>query len=95
MARLQDRGPKVRLFHSPNSFALILTKNYDEGVRRADRDPHGILCSCADASAPQMQTAHTATVEPSGSSTLLLPAVGRALASMEGGGGSGLAPPRV
>ena len=42
-ALLQDRGPELRFFHSPNNLLLILAKNYDENARRADRDPHGIL----------------------------------------------------
>ena len=91
-AHLQE-GPEARPSHSPNSFVLILAKNYDENARRADRDTHAIHCNPADASVLQMQTART--VEPSGSSTLSLPAVKHAPASMEGGGGIGPALPQV
>lgn len=72
---------------------LILAKIYDENARRADRDPHGILCSPMEASAPQTPTARP--VKLLDSSTISLRAVDRALANMEGGGGSRLAPPRV
>ena len=66
---LQDRGPEVRLFYSPNNLVLILAENHDENARRADRDPHGILYSPVDASALQAPTARS--VEPLGSLTLL------------------------
>ena len=79
---LRDRGPEARPFHLNNNFMLILAKNYDENARRADRDPHGTLCSPMDAWAPQMPT-------------VSLRAVDHALANIEGGGGSRLAPPRV
>ena len=46
---LWDRGPEARPFHFNNNFMLILSKNYDENTRGADRDPHGILCSPMDA----------------------------------------------
>ena len=55
-AHLQDRGPEARPFPFNNNFTLILVKNYDENARRADRDPHGILCSPVDASAPMLTT---------------------------------------
>ena len=55
-AQLQDRGNEARSFHYNNNFTLILGKNYDENARRADRDPHGILCSHVDASAPMLTT---------------------------------------
>ncbi|KAH9995054.1 hypothetical protein BJV77DRAFT_268914 [Russula vinacea] len=74
---LWDRGPE----------------NYDENTRRADRDPHGFLCSPMDASAPQTPTARPFRLL--GSSTVSLRALDRTLANMEGGGGSRLAPPRV
>ena len=90
---LWDRGPEARPFHFNNNFMLILSKNYDENTRGADRDLHGILCSPMDASAPQTPTARP--VKLLGSSTISLRALDRALANMEGGGGSRLAPPRV
>ena len=65
--------------NNPSPEQAILTKNYDENARRADRDPRSIFRTPTDASAPRA----AGLVEPLGSSSFSLPTVERALAKME------------
>ncbi|KAH9983550.1 DLIC-domain-containing protein [Russula compacta] len=88
-ALVPDQGLKptpLPPFNNPTPEQAFLAKNYDENARRADRDPRGMFRSPVDASAPPA----AGLVGPLGSSSFSLPAVERALAEMEGGGGSGV-----
>jgi len=71
--------------NNPTPEQAFLAKNYDENARRADRDPRGIFLTPTDASAAPP----TGLVGPLGSSSFSLPTVERAMAEMEGSGGTG------
>ncbi|PBL02885.1 dynein 1 light intermediate chain [Armillaria gallica] len=89
-ALVPDQGtkpPPLPPFNSPVPEQTFLLKNYEENLKKADRDPRGAFRNPAE-----LEGAAAGVVGPLGSSSFNLPNVVKALSEMEMGSNSGSGP---